>query len=79
MPRSLLGCLNEVMNNLAMVTSNSSSETQRSAGKLRSDLQYARIEEILANGLHAFLTQFLDRVNEIGAHLSREFLVPTTS
>ena len=62
-----------------MVTSDSASETRRSAGKLRSDLQYARIDEILANGLHAFLTQFLDRVNELGAHLSREFLVPVTS
>ena len=79
MPRSLLGCLNELMSNLAMVTSDASSETQRQAGKLRSDLQYARIDEILANGLHAFLTQFLDRVNELGAHLSREFLVPTTT
>ena len=79
MPRSPLGCLNEVMNNLAMVTSDTSSETIRRAGKLRSDLQYARIDEILANGLHAFLTQFLDRVNELGSHLSREFLVPTTT
>ncbi|MES2945549.1 MAG: alpha-E domain-containing protein [Pseudomonadota bacterium] len=79
MPRSLLGCLNEVISNLAMVTSNTSSETQRRAGKLRADLQYARIDEILATGLHAFLTQFLDRVNELGAHISREFLVPATT
>jgi uncharacterized alpha-E superfamily protein len=78
MPRSLLGCLNEVMSNLAMVTSDPNSQTQRRAGKLRADLQFARIDEILATGLHAFLTQFLDRVNEIGAHISREFLVPTT-
>ena len=78
MPRSLLGCLNEVMSNLAMVTSDPQSETSRRAGKLRADLQYARIDEILATGLHAFLTQFLDRVNEIGASISREFLVPST-
>ncbi|MEO7887124.1 MAG: alpha-E domain-containing protein [Polaromonas sp.] len=78
MPRSLLACLNEVMSNLAMVTSDTSSETQRRAGKLRADLQFARIDEILATGLHAFLTQFLDRVNELGAHISREFLVPAT-
>jgi uncharacterized alpha-E superfamily protein len=78
MPRSLLGCLNEVMSNLAMVTSDPNSETLRRAGKLRADLQYARIDEILATGLHAFLTQFLDRVNEIGASISREFLVPST-
>jgi uncharacterized alpha-E superfamily protein len=79
MPRSLLGCLNEVMRNLAMVSSDDASETQRRAGKLRADLQFARIDEILATGLHAFLTQFLDRVNELGAHISREFLVPATS
>ena len=76
MPRSLLGCLNEVMANLSMVAASPASETLRRAGKLRADLQYARIDEILATGLHAFLTQFLDRVNEIGAHISREFLIP---
>ncbi len=76
MPRSLHGCMNEVMANLGMVTSNPASETRRRAGKLRAYLQYARIDEILATGLHAFLTQFLDRVNEIGAHISREFLMP---
>ncbi len=79
MPRSLLACLNEVISNLAMVTSDPRSETQRRAGKLRADLQYARIDEILATGLHAFLTQFLDRVNELGAHISREFLAPATT
>lgn len=78
MPRSLLGCLNEVMGNLAMLTSDPQSETLRRAGKLRADLQYARIDDILTTGLHAFLTQFLDRVNEIGASISREFLVPNT-
>ena len=78
MPRSLLACLNELMSNLAMVTSDPLSETQRRAGKLRADLQYGQIDEILATGLHAFLTQFLDRVNELGAHISREFLVPAT-
>ena len=78
MPRSLLACLNEVILNLSMVTSDPLSETQRRAGKLRADLQYTRIDEILASGLHAFLMQFLDRVNELGAHISREFLVPVT-
>ena len=78
MPRSLLACLNELIINLSMVTSDPRSETQRRAGKLRSDLQYIRIDEILAAGLHAFLMQFLDRVNELGAHISLEFLVPST-
>ncbi len=76
MPRSLLGCMNEVMSNLSLLASRPDSESKRQAGKLRSDLEFARIDEILATGLHAFLTQFLDRVNDIGAHISREFLMP---
>ena len=75
MPRSLHASLNEVVSNLALVASNMDSETLRRAGKLRAELKYGRIDEILATGLHAYLTQFLDRVNDLGAHISREFLV----
>lgn len=76
MPRSLHASLNEVVSNLKMVANDQSGETQRRAGKLRAELQYGRIDEILATGLHAYLTQFLDRVNDLGAHISRDFLVP---
>ncbi len=76
MPRSLHASLNEVVANLKMVANDQSSETQRRAGKLRAELQYGRIDEILATGLHAYLTQFLDRINDLGAHISRDFLVP---
>ncbi|HOE43431.1 MAG TPA: alpha-E domain-containing protein, partial [Rhodoferax sp.] len=51
----------------------------RRAGKLRAELQYGRIDEILATGLHAYLTQFLDRINDLGANISRDFLVPMPS
>ena len=76
MPRSLHASLNEVVANLGMVANDQSSETQRRAGKLRAELQYGRIDEILATGLHAYLTQFLDRINDLGANISRDFLVP---
>jgi uncharacterized alpha-E superfamily protein len=76
MPRSLAACLDEVVANLALVANEHSGETLRRAGRLRADLQFARIDEILATGLHAYLTQFLDRVNDIGAGISRDFLVP---
>ncbi len=78
MPRSLHASLNEVVANLASVGNDQSVETQRRAGRLRAELQYGSIEEILATGLHAFLTQFLDRVNELGGRISRDFLVPAT-
>ena len=77
MPRSLHASLNEVVSNLAMVANDPSAETHRRAGKLCSELKFGRIDEILATGLHAYLTQFLDRVNDLGAHISREFLVPS--
>ena len=76
MPRSLHASMNEVVNNLRLVGSEEGSETLRHAGKLRAELQYGRIDEILATGLHAFLTQFLDRVNDIGSRISRDFLLP---
>ena len=75
MPRSLHASLREVVANLTLVGDDRASETQRHAGKLLAELQYGRIEEILATGLHAFLTQFLDRVSHIGAHVGREFLM----
>ena len=76
MPRSLAACMNEVVLNLQLVANQGSSETLRRAGRLRSDLQYGRIDEILATGLHAYLTQFLDRVGDLGVGISRDFLVP---
>jgi uncharacterized alpha-E superfamily protein len=77
MPRSLHASLNEVVANLRLVANGHADETLRQAGKLRADLQFSRIDEILATGLHAFLTQFLDRVNALGGRISRDFLVPS--
>ena len=76
MPRSLAACMNEVVANLELLANEQSRETLRRAGRLRSDLKYGRIDEILATGLHAYLTQFLDRVGDLGVGISRDFLVP---
>lgn len=76
LPRSLANCLEEVMANLDLVANEQSAETRRRAGRLRADLRFSRIDEILSMGLHAFLTQFLDRVNDIGNGISQDFLVP---
>jgi uncharacterized alpha-E superfamily protein len=75
MPRSLAACVNEVLLNLRMVANEQSGDTLRRAGRLQSELQYGRIDEILATGLHAYLTQFLDRIGDLGAGISRDFLV----
>jgi len=79
MPRSLHASLNEVVANLQLVSAHPGSDTLRQAGKLRAELAYGRIDEILATGLHAYLTQFLDRINALGGAISREFLLPQTA
>jgi len=79
MPRSLHASMNEVVNNLALVANDQSEETCRQAGKLCAELKYGSIDEILATGLHAYLTQFLDRINDLGVRISRDFLIPSTN
>ena len=79
MPRSLHASLKEVVANLQLVSADPRSETLRQAGKLQAELAYGRIDEILATGLHAYLTQFLDRINALGSAISREFLLPQTA
>jgi uncharacterized alpha-E superfamily protein len=79
MPRSLTACMNAVVTNLQEVANDQSGETLRRAGRLQADLHYGRIDEILATGLHAYLTQFLDRVNDLGVGISRDFLVPVAA
>jgi uncharacterized alpha-E superfamily protein len=74
MPRSLAASLAGVVENLNLVANEQSAETIRRAGKLHAELQYGRIDEILATGLHAYLTHFLDRVNDLGSRVSRDFL-----
>jgi uncharacterized alpha-E superfamily protein len=76
MPRSLHASMNEVLSNLAMVGNAETDESHRRAGKLASELKFGRIDEILDTGLHAYLMQFLNRVNELGSLISREFLIP---
>ncbi len=76
MPRSLLASLKELEANVRMVRNARSDETLRRLGQLRSSLEYARIGDILDRGLHTFLNEFLERVDELGSRISRDFLVP---
>ena len=74
MPRSLHASLHEVVANLDVISNSQSGETERQAGQLAAELKYGRIEDILSTGLHSYLTQFLDRVNDLGVGISRDFL-----
>ena len=79
MPRSLAACINEVCDNLERVRNSRSGEAERRAGLLRAELRYGRIDDILHQGLHGYLTGFLERVNDLGTRISEDFLVPIAS
>ncbi len=76
MPRSLRFCLNGVVKNLELVSNRHSDETVRRAGQLYSQLRYGLIDEILKDGLHEWLTDFMDRIYLLGDGISKDFLVP---
>ena len=79
MPRSLIACMDEVVNDLKKVSNDASRETERFAGKLHAELKFASIDDVLAAGLHDYLTQFLERIYSLGNRISHDFLVPITS
>jgi uncharacterized alpha-E superfamily protein len=76
MPRSLLACMDEVVENLREVRNDVSADTERYAGRLHAELRFAKIDDILAEGLHDTLTRFLSDIYQLGNRVSRDFLVP---
>jgi uncharacterized alpha-E superfamily protein len=65
-----------VVKNLDLIANKLSDETQRQAGLLHAQLHYARVEDILEQGLHEWLTDFMDRIYLLGNGISKDFLVP---
>jgi uncharacterized alpha-E superfamily protein len=76
MPRSLLACMEQVLVNLKAVRNGVSAGTERLAGKMHADLQFARIEDVLAAGMDATLGRFMENIYALGNGISRDFLVP---
>ncbi|BAN25795.1 alpha-E domain-containing protein [Caballeronia insecticola] len=75
MPRSLIASLDGVCETLAKLRTDASKQCERFAGKLRADVLYADIRQILEAGVHAWLMQFLRRVDELGQLVMHTFLM----
>lgn len=76
MPRSLLACMEDVVDNLRHVSNDASADTERFAGKLHAELKFGHIDDIMDVGLHQMLNEFLEKIYELGNRVSRDFLVP---
>ena len=77
MPRSLHSCMNFIHETLEVLCDDNSKEIERAAGELHAKLHYGRTDDIIEQGLHEYLMDFLDRIYELGAEINKRFLVPT--
>jgi uncharacterized alpha-E superfamily protein len=75
MPRSLLANINRVQKHLHRLSNSRSHATARQVGLLQAQLNFAQIDDVLQQGLHAYLTDFLAQVYEIGQAINRDFLI----
>jgi len=77
LPRSLLACyrrVEETLDELAVSHGGPRGECHRLAGELHARLRFGRVEDILAGGLHAFLTGIIDRNIDLGREIAAFYL-----
>jgi uncharacterized alpha-E superfamily protein len=70
LPRGLAACLGQVSVTLEAIAEDQGGrrgECHRQAGLLAAELRFGRIDDILAEGLHAFLTRTIARTADLGA------------
>jgi uncharacterized alpha-E superfamily protein len=77
LPRSLHFCMRQVMDTLETVKNDRSAETLRQAGLVLSRLRYGRIADIFAEGLHEYLTDYLEAMQGISTQVQKSFFAPT--
>ncbi|MBI1777457.1 MAG: alpha-E domain-containing protein [Proteobacteria bacterium] len=78
MPRSLLACFQEVTDILTQLREEFGRNYQstRLAQEMLARLRYGTIEEVFEQGLHEFLTEFVDRIVWLGESITQDFLHP---
>lgn len=74
MPRSLHACMNEVEAALIDINGNSGREARRRAGEIHAAIHFGRIEDVFAQGLHDYLTDFLEHANLLGGEIRDAYL-----
>jgi uncharacterized alpha-E superfamily protein len=74
MPRSLHACFTEITSILENLTTGRHIECKRIAGEINASLLYGRMDRIFQNGLHEFLTAFIERNHQLGTEIQSSFL-----
>ncbi|MDP1611816.1 MAG: alpha-E domain-containing protein [Sulfuritalea sp.] len=66
MPRSLMAAMNEVNRLVQEINGPRAGELLRRCGLLHSELRFGTIDDIFARGLHEYLSEFLERIYDLG-------------
>lgn len=74
MPRSLHACFAEITPILEQLAGRRNIECKRLAGELHARLRYGKLDAILKEGLHEFLTDFIVANNNLSLEIQRTFL-----
>jgi uncharacterized alpha-E superfamily protein len=77
LPRSMVACysrIEEALEGLAVAHGGARGECHRLAGEVHARLRFARIEDIMAGGLHDFLTRKIDRNIDLGREIEAFYL-----
>ncbi|GAB4147112.1 MAG: alpha-E domain-containing protein [Sphingomonadales bacterium] len=78
MPRSLLSSMaqiNDNLNALSAAYGGARGECHRLAGQMHAELKFGRIDAVYRQGLHEYLSSFIDRNIQLGAEISRFYLM----
>ncbi|TDR46578.1 putative alpha-E superfamily protein [Tahibacter aquaticus] len=76
-PRSLLTCTSTLHGVLRTLAGGQSLECVRLAGALSAQSRYARIDEVLGNGLEPWLQDAMARLSRLGEEIHRQFMLST--
>jgi uncharacterized alpha-E superfamily protein len=77
LPRSLVACFGRVKELLEAIAAHQGGrrgECHRMAGAMHARLSYARLDEILAIGLHEFLTRVIERTARLALEVERFYI-----
>jgi uncharacterized alpha-E superfamily protein len=76
-PRAVRFCISRAEQSLLQITGgtqgNYSNRPEQLLGRLRAELEFLDIEEVMDNGLHEFIDDFQSKLNDIGVAIFEKF------
>ena len=76
-PRAMRFCLMRVQDSINHITGSQpgtfACRTEQLTGRLRSEMDYTGIDDVIREGLHEYIDRFQTRINEIGVALHEDF------